>query len=264
MEEKRILENAKGEEPVQKEVILEEAVPEEVISEEAISEEAISEEAISEKVISEEVMLGLLPAIEALLFAAGDRINGAEIAGVLDVPEVCIEELVERLYEKYNHNKNCGIMIRKIETGYQLCSKPEYGTHISEYFAIGRRQMLSQAAYEALAIIAYGQPATRTKIEKIRGVNSDSAVSKLLERGLICEQGRLDVPGRPVLYGTTDEFLRCFGYGSLQDLPTLHPEEIPSEALEDVKEDMFTEPVVEPEIVTEDLLPEEMLEGVES
>ena len=124
-------------------------------------------------------------------------------------------------------------MIRQIEDGYQLCSKPAYFDYIRKVIAPRQKQQLSQAAYETLSIVAYNQPVTRAKIEDLRGVNSDSAIARLLERNLIAEAGRLDAPGRPILYKTTEEFLRCFGLSSISELPEIslvNPDEaVPAE-----------------------------------
>lgn len=158
--------------------------------------------------------------IEALLFAYGDRVELYKIAQIIekDVDETkCIMDDMALNYE----NSFRGIMIKEIDKGYQLCTKPKYYDFVKQLFAPKQRQGLSQAAFEALSIIAYNQPITRAKIEHIRGVNSDSAVSKLLERGLIKEAGRMDTPGKPLLYETTEEFLKSFGFKSCEDLPLL-------------------------------------------
>ena len=164
--------------------------------------------------------------IQAVLFAAGDHVKGEKLAEVLGIP---LEELtveMDRMTEEYSREPSSGLMIRKINDSYQLCTKPELKGYIDDFLIMGQRAVISQAAYEVLAIIAYGQPVTRSKIEKVRGVNSDGSVVKLLDRGLIKEVGRLEAPGHPTLYGTTDEFLRCFGFSSLEDLPALMPEEV--------------------------------------
>ena len=117
-------------------------------------------------------------------------------------------------------------MIIDIDDGYQICSRPEYYVYIQEILGEQRRQALSNAAMEALAIIAYKQPITRGQVEFIRGVNSDGAINRLVERDLIEETGRLDAPGRPILYSTTQNFLRCFGLNSPKDLPEVNISEI--------------------------------------
>lgn len=159
-------------------------------------------------------------AIEGILFAAGEPVKTARLALVLDVDIESVEEAVVALKEEYN-KQHRGLTIIDIDEGYQLCSRPEYYTYIQEILGEQRRQALSNAAMETLAIIAYKQPITRTGIEYIRGVNSDGSVNRLVERNLIEEVGRMDAPGRPILYGTTLNFLRCFGIATLEDLPAV-------------------------------------------
>ena len=157
-------------------------------------------------------------AIEGILFAAGEPVKAAKLAAVLDVDIDSITEAVKLL--RYNYDTELrGFQIIEIDEGYQICSRPEYYAYIQEILGDQRRQALSNAAMEALAIVAYKQPITRGQIEYIRGVNSDGAVNRLVERDLIEEAGRLDAPGRPILYVTTQNFLRCFGLKSPQDLP---------------------------------------------
>ena len=158
--------------------------------------------------------------IEALLFASGDKVDEDEIASILELSNKEVRELMIKLIEKYETN-NGGLMIRKINKGYQMCSKPEYHEDISVYFEQPQKQGLTRAAMETLSIVAYNQPITRAGIEFIRGVNSDSSLLKLVERGLVKECGRSDSPGKPILYGTTDEFLRSVGISSLSELPPL-------------------------------------------
>jgi len=159
-------------------------------------------------------------AIEGILFAAGEPVKTAKLAAVLEIEIEAVEEAVRLLKYDYDTNER-GFMIIDIDDGYQICSRPEYYNYIQIILGDQRRQALSNAAMEALAIIAYKQPITRGQIEYIRGVNSDSAVNRLVERGLIEECGRLDAPGRPVLYRTTQGFLRCFGLSTPKDLPEL-------------------------------------------
>lgn len=159
-------------------------------------------------------------AIEGILFAAGEPVKISKLAAVLDTDIETVEEAVKLL--KYNYDTELrGFMIIEIDEGYQLCSRPEYYAYIQEILGEQRRQALSNAAMEALAIIAYKQPITRGQVEYIRGVNSDGAINRLIERELIEETGRLDAPGRPILYGTTQNFLRCFGLKSPDDLPEI-------------------------------------------
>lgn len=159
-------------------------------------------------------------AIEGILFAAGEPVKTAKLAAVLEIETSAVEEAVRLLKYEYDTQER-GLMIIDIDEGYQICSRPEYYNYIQIILGDQRRQALSNAAMEALAIIAYKQPVTRGQVEYIRGVNSDSAINRLCERGLIEECGHLDAPGRPILYKTTQNFLRCFGLSTPKDLPEL-------------------------------------------
>ena len=167
-------------------------------------------------------------AIEGILFATGEPVKTAKLAAVLEVDIDVIEEAVSILKYNYDAEKR-GVMIIEIDGGYQLCSRPEYYGYIQEILGEQRRQALSNAAMEALAIIAYKQPITKGQVEYIRGVNSDGAVARLVERDLVEEKGRLDAPGRPIHYGTTQNFLRCFGLKNPQDLPEVDLSELSKE-----------------------------------
>lgn len=169
---------------------------------------------------------GIKGTIEAILFASGDVVNIDKLVSVLEMDKETLKLIIDEMIVEYSSSDDRGIIIREINGEYQFCSKLEFSDFVKEFWSTGQNQILSQPAYEVLSIIAYGQPVTRAQIEKIRGVNSDSSVAKLVERGLIVEVGRQDVAGRPVLYGTTDEFLKSFGFSSLDELPELHPEEI--------------------------------------
>ncbi len=159
-------------------------------------------------------------AIEGILFAAGEPVKAAKLAVVLDTDAETVSKAVKELKEEYERDRR-GFNIIDILDGYQICSRPEYYTYIQEILGEQRNQPLSNAAMETLAIIAYKQPITRGQIEHIRGVNSDGCVNRLYERGLVEEAGRLDAPGRPILYRTTENFLRCFGLKNPQDLPPI-------------------------------------------
>lgn len=160
-------------------------------------------------------------AIESILFAAGESVKTAKLAAVLDKTIDEIDAAALELKADYDRDKR-GFAIIEISEGYQMSSRPDYYKYIREILGEQRNQPLSNAAMEALAIIAYKQPVTRGMIEKVRGVNSDGCVNRLYERGLIDEAGRLDAPGRPVLYKTTDTFLRCFGLKTPRDLPPIN------------------------------------------
>ncbi len=158
--------------------------------------------------------------VESLLFISGDLLSSDIIAGILELDKNSVKQIINEMKEKYKSN-NRGITIREINDCYQLCTKLEYSDYVKKLFEPRQKQVLSQAAYETLAIVAYNRPITKAKIDNIRGVNSDSAIASLMERNLIREAGRVDSPGRPILYETTEEFLRCFGFNSHEDLPPL-------------------------------------------
>lgn len=158
--------------------------------------------------------------IEAILFAAGRPVERKEIMLSLEVSEEEVDKLISNMQEEYK-SENRGIEIIKINNSYQLCTKKDVYEYIYPVLDKRSKPRLSQASLETLAIIAYNPRITRAEIEDIRGVSADACVYKLLEYGLIEESGKLDLPGKPMSYKTTDEFLRMFGYSSLDDLPEL-------------------------------------------
>ena len=168
-----------------------------------------------------------------MLFAAGEPISITQIAEILEISESDAKKEIEEINNFYKENRR-GFKIIEIEDSYQLCTIEENYSYIQSIVAPRRKLSLSPAAMETLSIVAYNQPVTRGSIEFIRGVNSDGPVNKLVERGLIEEGGRLDAPGRPILYVTTDEFLRSFGLSSLASLPDI---ENSSLSLLDAKDD---------------------------
>lgn len=161
--------------------------------------------------------------IEAILFGVGEAVSLQEIAKATETDEETVRRVVNLLSDKYDADKR-GIKIIQLESSYQMCSREDYHEYIRKVIEPKRQQPLSGAALETLTIIAYNQPITRSRVDFIRGVDSAGSVYRLLERGLIEEVGRLEAPGRPILYGTTLEFLRVFGLKSLDDLPK--PEEL--------------------------------------
>ncbi len=161
--------------------------------------------------------------LESVLFAAGEAVRADKLAEIANVSEAQIHEEARKLKALYDEEKR-GFLILEIDDGYQICTRPEYYTYVQEMAGIRRQQGLSSAALEVLSIVAYNQPVTKGTIEYVRGVNSDGAVYRLVERGLIEEKGRLDAPGKPILYVTTQEFLRNFGLKSLEDLPDIDGE----------------------------------------
>ena len=161
-----------------------------------------------------------IASVEAVLFAAAEPIEYTKIGAVLGMDDEQILLCIDALNEKYSA-ENSGICLLRLDTKYQLCSKKEYIEAVRAVLDLKRNAPLSQAAFEVLAIIAYNQPITKPYIEQIRGGDCSGVVNTLCQRGLIEEKGRLDVPGRPVLYGTTADFLRCFSLNSLSELPEL-------------------------------------------
>lgn len=167
----------------------------------------------------------IMAVIEAVLFAMGDSVELSKLQHVLEIPEEEIRGMIQLMNETYKRQDR-GIYIMELENAVQLCTKPELYEYLIRVAKAPRKYVLSDTLLETLSIIAYKQPVTKLEVEKIRGVSSDHAVNKLLEFHLIQELGRLDAPGRPLLFGTTEEFLRTFGVKSLGDLPMLNPEQM--------------------------------------
>ena len=166
-------------------------------------------------------------AVEAILFASGEPISLERLAAAVDVDPETIKQIVIRLSDYYSYERR-GIRVLKIDDCYQLASAPEYAPQVRRAMETRRPPQLSQAALESLAVIAYFQPTTKAYVEQIRGVDSSYTVGLLSDRGLIEECGRLAVPGRPILYRTTQVFLRSFGLQTLEDLPPM-PEVSPED-----------------------------------
>lgn len=158
--------------------------------------------------------------IESILFVTGEPLSLRDISINLEMPPRYIEEILNEMITDYEASDR-GIKLISIKGNYQLVTKSENSDYIQRLLKKNKRQSLSQASLESLAIIAYKQPITRIDIDEIRGVKSESAIQKLIEKNLIKESGRLDVPGRPILYSTTDEFLRQFELNDLKELPSL-------------------------------------------
>ena len=165
-------------------------------------------------------MIDITSAIEAILFAAGDSVPMARLSLVLGVDDKDVEMSVKMLQEKYVEEQR-GMRILRLDDKVQMCSAPEYAAFITKTLEQRKPPMLSQPALETLAVVAYFQPVTRAYVDQVRGVDSSYTVGVLTERGLIEECGRLDVPGRPVIFRTTDIFLRTMGISSLNELPEL-------------------------------------------
>lgn len=158
--------------------------------------------------------------VMAVLFVTGDPVSIANLAVLADMDYAPFDELLTDLIETKNE-QNDGILIRRIGDKVQLCSNAEYAGSIQKLLAPEIKGRLSNSVLETLSIIAYKQPVTRSEIDSIRGVRSDYSLSLLMERGMIAEVGRKDVVGRPILFGTTDDFLRHFGIASLRELPAI-------------------------------------------
>ena len=174
--------------------------------------------------------------IEAILFTMGESVEISKIATALDIPSKQVRKIVKEMQEKLK-DESRGIKIIELDGAYQLCTKPEMYETLIKVAKQPKRQVLTDVLMETLSIIAYKQPITKSEIERIRGVKSDFAVNKLVEYELVEEIGRMDTPGRPLLFGTTEEFLRRFGVESSDNLPDINPEtmdELKHEAEEEV------------------------------
>lgn len=162
----------------------------------------------------------LLGAMEAIIFAGGDPIALDRIAQVLEIDWARAEDLTEKLMEKLNHPQN-GIHLVRLHDALQMCSNPAFIDPVREALQLKKNSPLSQAALEVLAVVAYHQPVTKAFVEQVRGVDCSGVMGSLVQKGLIQEQGRMELPGRPLLYGTTDHFLSCLHISSLFELPPL-------------------------------------------
>lgn len=164
-------------------------------------------------------------AIEAILFTMGNSVELSRIAATIEEDEETTRELIHRMIQQYDEEDR-GIQIIELDDSYQMCTKKEMYEYLIKIAKQPKRCVLSEVQLETLSIVAYKQPISRLEIEKIRGVKSDYAVNKLVEYGLIEECGRLDVPGHPIVFGTTEEFLRRFSIQNLDELPSLAPEQV--------------------------------------
>lgn len=179
-------------------------------------------------------------ALEAILFAAGERMDISRLAAVLETDPADIETAADALADRYAFERR-GIRILKLEKGYQMVSSGEMAEYVTKALETRKPPKLSASQLEALTIIAYYQPATKAMVEQIRGVDSAYSVSALLNKKLIEEAGRLNVPGRPIQYRTTPDFLRTFGLSSLEELPPIEkiafgePIELPEQPQEETK-----------------------------
>ena len=163
-------------------------------------------------------------AIEAILFASGASVEASRIAEALEISEKKAIEYAEKLIEEYKAADR-GITILRLDNSFQMISNKEYAPQIRTVMDLRRNTPLSQAALEVLAVVAYNQPVTKAFVEQVRGVDCSGVIGSLTSKDLIEEKGRLELPGRPLLYGTTENFLRCFNLQSLDDLPPLPEDE---------------------------------------
>ncbi len=179
--------------------------------------------------------------IEAVLFASGEPVQLSRLAQVLDIEEDTAMQLADDLMHEVNTRAG-GLKIVRLDDAYQICTKPEFAEYIRKVLDMRRNTPLSQAAMEVIAIVAYNQPVTRAFIEQVRGVDCGAVIQGLVSKNLIEEKGRLELPGRPLLYGTTPDFLRCFSLSSLEQLPPMPQKDEDGEmhetTLREVIEDM--------------------------
>lgn len=174
--------------------------------------------------------------VEAVLFTMGNSVELRQLAAAIDQSENVARRVVTSLQKRYQ-KENRGMQIIELENAYQMCTRAEYYENLIRVASAPKKHVLTDVVLETLSIIAYKQPVTKMEISKIRGVSSDHAVNRLVEYGLVYEAGRLDAPGRPALFATTEEFLRRFGVGSTTDLPTMNPEQ-EEEIRQEVEEEL--------------------------
>lgn len=175
--------------------------------------------------------------IEAVLFTMGDSVELGKIASAIGHDADTTRKIIHRMMDKYE-GEGRGVRIIELDDAFQMCTKKEMYEYLIRVAKQPKNYVLTDVLLETLSIVAYKQPVTKLEIEKIRGVKSDHAVNKLVEYNLVCERGRLDAPGKPILFGTTEEFLRRFSIQSVDELPSLNPEQLESfkeEAKEEVQ-----------------------------
>ena len=162
--------------------------------------------------------------IEAIMFAHGDPITPEKLSEASGIDLETTVKLIDQLERRYNVQES-GLRIIRLNDGFQISTRPEYSGYIKSALETRKQQPLSQAAMETLSIVAYNQPVTKAFVEQVKGIDSSSVVNTLVERNLLEEAGRLELPGRPVAYRTTDTFLRCFGLTRIEELPALPNQE---------------------------------------
>lgn len=182
--------------------------------------------------------------IEAILFTMGEAVEVERIAAAVELDEDTVRKVIRNMMDRYE-DESRGIKIIELEGAFQMCTKAAMYEYLVKIAHVPKKHVLTDVLLETLSIIAYKQPITKQEIEAIRGVKSDHAVNKLIEYNLACELGRLDAPGRPIVFGTTEEFLRSFGITSLEDLPAINPEKVEDfklEAEEEIQLSLNIEP----------------------
>jgi segregation and condensation protein B len=162
------------------------------------------------------------PVLEAILFAMGDSVEVERLAAVIAADPDTTREILREMREEYVEAGR-GLALLELDDSFQLCTRGDMYEHLIKIAKIPRKLVLTETLLETLAIVAYKQPVTKSEIEGIRSVSCDHAINRLVELELVAEQGRLDAPGRPLLFGTTEAFLRCFGLASLDELPHINP-----------------------------------------
>ncbi|MBQ2152482.1 MAG: SMC-Scp complex subunit ScpB [Clostridia bacterium] len=174
-------------------------------------------------------------AVEAILFASGTPVEVEKIAAALELDTATVNSCIDELIRTYS-SKEKGIRIIRLNKSIQMVSDKKYGQYVRRVMDMKKNTTLSQAAMEVLAVVAYNQPVTKAFVEQVRGVDCSGVIGSLCQKGLIEEKGRLELPGRPLLYGTTDHFLRCFSIETLEGLPKLPEKKDNDDTDEETKE----------------------------
>ncbi len=184
------------------------------------------------------------PVVEALLFASGEPVTAEKLGEAIPLQTYLVEDLLRQMKEEYDRPES-GLQLLQLEDRWQLATKDQFAQPIKTLLDKKKNTPLSQAAMEVLAIIAYNQPVSRSFIEQVRGIDSSTLVTRLAERGLVEEAGRLDLPGRPIAFKTTDTFLRTFGIENISQLPRLHEDFMEEDPQEEgpVQTSMTDQPV---------------------
>ncbi len=177
--------------------------------------------------------------VEAILFTMGEAVEVSRIAAAVDLDEDTVRNVVRGMMDRCK-DEGRGTQIIELEDAFQMCTKASMYEYLVKIAHVPKKHVLTDVLLETLSIIAYKQPITKQEIEAIRGVKSDHAVNKLIEYNLACEVGRMDAPGRPILFGTTEDFLRSFGISSLEELPAVDPEKLENFKLEAEEEIQLT------------------------